>query len=398
MDINKIKFDLYYFIEKIKQILNDEIKAISFGIITTYNALSGNKRYANFKKMLQFCINYNYELLLFNTENNELFLNESKDINNLNQFKKIITLEEIPLDHTFCHKELFKIGKKIPQKMPIEKVKPSNIIQYIKNAFSKLFEININLDLVGKFISSISPFHVPEEYVIYYYKKEIVNKMMEERQYIYYKNRKIFYESKKQNKKINIKNEKIILVFNITIDENSIKEKFKTWLKKISEEKIDENEEENSNENLNNNDTLSNKEEEEEEKEEEEEEDPDNDEMYEIKEEQLEENVNEKMEEDFKSKKLDEIKENIEKRNIINQKENYDDINMKYEEESLNNFDIKTNQIDNEDYVEEEEEEKENGNEMDVEKEKNDIDNIEITELSIEEFQALIIKFNPIAE
>ena len=328
---------------------------------------------------------------------------------NLKKSKRIISLEEIPVEQTFCHKQIFRLGTKIPQKMPIEKVEPSKIIQYIKNAFNNLFEVAINLDLIGKFISSISSFQVPEEYVIYYCKKKIDNDIVEEIQNIYYKNRKIFTESKKQKKIKKNKNESTILVFKITIEEKSIKEKYKKWLKKISEEKIDEIKGENCSEDSNDSKIdsgiLSSKEEEDEEEENEEEneeeEDPDDDEMNEIKEEEPIEKTGGKMEEEgFNDKEVDEKKENlIVKSNIITQKAKNDDIDMAYEDESLKNVEINTNKIDDEDYEEEEEreeEEKENDSNMDVEKEQNDNDNIKITELSREEYKALIKKFNPI--
>ena len=136
LDKDKIKYDLSYFIEKVNRILNIEIKNFSFGIITSYQNYLNKK--ANTQLISNFCIKNKYELLLYDINDNKLYLNESYAQNEYH-LKEKNSFEDINI-HLFNFKNIFKNGYKIPKKYFIEKVKTSIIIENIKKSFSSISE------------------------------------------------------------------------------------------------------------------------------------------------------------------------------------------------------------------------------------------------------------------
>ena len=106
-----------YYIQKLTKNIKENIKKISFGIITTYRALNDRKKYSNFAKICEFCFNNKYEFILFDTDNNNIYINESKAINDYTKFKKIKSIEDISTELTFIYKSIFKDNVEIPQTM-----------------------------------------------------------------------------------------------------------------------------------------------------------------------------------------------------------------------------------------------------------------------------------------
>lgn len=214
LEKNKIFYDLSYFIEKINRALNIKIQGFTFGIITSYKSFN-KKNENNFKLISDFCNNNNYELILFDIDENKFYLQYNNEKNNL---KKINSFEEIDSDYIMPLK-IFKSNIKIFKKFYIENINPSIYLQIIKNVFSSFTNKNIKMKLVGKFHCDISAFEQHDK-IVYYYR----NNNSEDA--------RIYYNKYQLNKNINNnienmseKDKKEILVFLIE-NSNCLKEKY----------------------------------------------------------------------------------------------------------------------------------------------------------------------------
>ena len=243
LEIDKIEFDISYFIEKLCRILNIKIKVFTFGIITSYQIFQ--KQNLNAQVISDFCFKNKYELLLYDIDLNNFyinrfFINKSKGIRE-NSLKKIESFEEINNSYTFKSLNIFKSDGKISKKFYIEKINPSPYVKLINKAFSlipieskKNNEINekikLNPILVGKFDSDISVFEQNKnDNLIFYYHLEANKK---EAKYIYYHELQL-YSIKSEgfdSRDNNLKNE--IFVFKIEI--SAIKNLDFSKYKKIS--------------------------------------------------------------------------------------------------------------------------------------------------------------------
>ena len=163
LEKNKIIFDLRYFIEKVIRIFKIKIEFFSFGIIIPYQNYKNNLE--NTELISNFCIKNKYELLLYDLNNNKLYINESKKQNKID-LKSIKFFDEIGYAK-FKFTNIFKNGYKIPKKLYIEKVKTSLPENFIKNKISSFSE-DVELKLVGKFYSDISIFEQNDKYIFYY--------------------------------------------------------------------------------------------------------------------------------------------------------------------------------------------------------------------------------------
>ena len=109
---NIIILDLSYFVEFIKRKFNVNILNCSFGIITTIKAKDNELKYNNFKNMKEYCHKNKYEFILFDSEKIKIFLNNSFELNNTDEYIEIN-------DFNFYNEQF--IFKKIQMKKKIRK-------------------------------------------------------------------------------------------------------------------------------------------------------------------------------------------------------------------------------------------------------------------------------------
>ena len=210
LEFNIIEYDLNYFIEKLYRIIGIEIKSFTFGIISSYQSYKNKNK--NLQNISNFCIENKYEFLLYDIEQNTIFINESKEKNEYN-LKKISSFEKIN-NFNFRISKIFKEGCKIPKKYNIEKIKPSSYEKYIEKAFNSLTnnQFEIDFKLIGKFKSDISIFAQDKNDEIFiYYKKIQKNKI--EFVKVYYNNYQLYEKIfKKANDKVKKGKEKVLVL------------------------------------------------------------------------------------------------------------------------------------------------------------------------------------------
>ena len=179
-----ISYDLRYFCDKINRIKNINIKYYSFGIIISYESYKTSKKKVN--KISDFCLENEYEFLLYDINTYILYYNKSK-------IKGTLELEKVSIfelfDNTYLkkHQSIIKYDAKIPKKLYINKIIKNDYYKdNIIGRFKKKFQLNIDPILIAKFNSDITKFEQNDDNLIFYYISKIKNKA-----YIYYKNYKI---------------------------------------------------------------------------------------------------------------------------------------------------------------------------------------------------------------
>ena len=192
LEFNIIEYDLNYFIEKLYRIIGIEIKSFTFGIIASYQSYKNKNK--NLQNISNFCIENKYEFLLYDIEQNTIFINQSEKENEYN-LKETKSFEEIN-NFNFEPCNIFKEGCKIPKKFYIEKINPSSYKKFIKDVFNSLTddEFEIGFKLIGKFKSNISVFAQDKNDKIFIYSKKR-QKNKNEFVKVYYKNYQL-YEKK----------------------------------------------------------------------------------------------------------------------------------------------------------------------------------------------------------
>ena len=190
LEFNIIEYDINYFIEKLCRIMDIKIKGFTFGIIASYQRYK-NK---NLQNISNFCIENKYEFLLYDIEQNTIFINQREKENEYN-LKETKSFEEIN-NFNFEPCNIFKEGCKISKKFYIEKINPSSYKKFIKEAFNLLTddEFEIGFKLIGKFKSNISVFAQDKNDKIFIYSKKR-QKNKNEFVKVYYKNYQL-YEKK----------------------------------------------------------------------------------------------------------------------------------------------------------------------------------------------------------
>ena len=160
-----IELDLSYFIHILEYKINKKISKYSFGIITNKKGLEDTINYPNFNIMKDYCINFGFEFLIFDTNNCDL----SEYDKTSNTFIPIIKMSYINDCNNLNKLDLIKNG--FPNKYPINKINQEKLINNINNILKENNKIkqDLNLNLVGMFNGIPSNFYL-NSYLCYYHK------------------------------------------------------------------------------------------------------------------------------------------------------------------------------------------------------------------------------------